>query len=315
MKAHSTESIPLRRLDDTRWEIPQSFDPGMRVPGLIFADEKLIGKIKGDQSLRQVANVAHLPGIVRYSLAMPDIHWGYGFPIGGVAATDPEEGGVISPGGIGFDINCLSAETKILHRYGYYRTIRKIVAERMSDPVRCYSLETKGPQSAQTQLVLWKEPTTQVVELITANGRRIVATEDHPFLTPSGMKLLGELERGERVAVDPFEGVPYENPGEEILVSEEDVLRFLSERGKTGGNAVTQILNVLRRRKLLPLPFPPLKGPTPNHNGPEPSHWEKEVSQEVSDNPSPPPHIWKVCKKSPPSPASPCSAIPPARVV
>ena len=100
------ESIPLRKIDETRWEIPKSYDPGMRVPGLIFADEKLISKIRGDQSLKQVANVAHLPGIVRYSLAMPDIHWGYGFPIGGVAATDPDEGGVISPGGIGFDINC-----------------------------------------------------------------------------------------------------------------------------------------------------------------------------------------------------------------
>lgn len=98
--------VPLRKIDDWRWEIPRSYDPGMRVPGMIFADEKLLSKIREDQSLKQVANVAHLPGIVRYSLAMPDIHWGYGFPIGGVAATDPEEGGVISPGGIGFDVNC-----------------------------------------------------------------------------------------------------------------------------------------------------------------------------------------------------------------
>ncbi len=78
----------------------------MRVPGLIFADEKLLEKIRGDQSLIQVANVAHLPGIVKYSLAMPDIHWGYGFPIGGVAATDPDEGGVVAPGGLGYDLNC-----------------------------------------------------------------------------------------------------------------------------------------------------------------------------------------------------------------
>ncbi len=102
----AVDSIPLRQIDEIRWEIPKSYDPGMRVPGLIFADEKLISKIREDPSLKQVANVAHLPGIVRYSLAMPDIHWGYGFPIGGVAATDPEEGGVISPGGVGYDINC-----------------------------------------------------------------------------------------------------------------------------------------------------------------------------------------------------------------
>ncbi len=98
--------IPLKKIDDYRWEIPVSYKKGMRVPGLVFADEKLLMKIQLDQALEQVANVAFLPGIVKYSLAMPDIHWGYGFPVGGVAATDPDEGGVISPGGIGFDINC-----------------------------------------------------------------------------------------------------------------------------------------------------------------------------------------------------------------
>src|SRR3989338_3640506 len=98
--------IPLKKIDEYRWEIPREYDPGMRVPGLIFCDEKLLETVRKDQALKHVANVAHLPGIVRYSLAMPDIHWGYGFPIGGVAATDPDQGGVISPGGIGFDINC-----------------------------------------------------------------------------------------------------------------------------------------------------------------------------------------------------------------
>ncbi|MCX5700511.1 MAG: RtcB family protein [Candidatus Omnitrophica bacterium] len=78
----------------------------MRVPGIIYADEKLLKDIRQDKALEQVANVAFLPGIVNASLGMPDIHWGYGFPIGGVAATDPENGGVISPGGVGFDINC-----------------------------------------------------------------------------------------------------------------------------------------------------------------------------------------------------------------
>ena len=102
----TTQEIPLKKIDDYRFEIPQDYKPGMRVPGLIFADEKLLETLRYDQALEQVANVACLPGIVRYSLAMPDIHWGYGFPIGGVAATDPNEGGVISPGGVGYDINC-----------------------------------------------------------------------------------------------------------------------------------------------------------------------------------------------------------------
>jgi tRNA-splicing ligase RtcB (3'-phosphate/5'-hydroxy nucleic acid ligase) len=95
----------LVQLDAYRWEIPAGSVPGMRVPGRVYADEPLIAQIREDQALLQVANVATLPGIVAYALAMPDIHWGYGFPIGGVAAMRPEDG-VISPGGVGYDINC-----------------------------------------------------------------------------------------------------------------------------------------------------------------------------------------------------------------
>ena len=98
----AAEEIKLERLEDYLWEIPRR--GGMRVPGRIFASEKLMSSLKADNSLRQVMNVAHLPGIVGYSLAMPDIHWGYGFPIGGVAAMDFDQG-VISPGGVGYDIN------------------------------------------------------------------------------------------------------------------------------------------------------------------------------------------------------------------
>ncbi|MFH1577917.1 MAG: RtcB family protein [Candidatus Omnitrophota bacterium] len=102
----NTGQVSFTKIDNWRWEIPKSYKPGMRVPGLIYADEKLLKDIRHDKALEQVANVAFLPGIVKYSLAMPDIHWGYGFPIGGVAATDIKAGGVISPGGVGFDINC-----------------------------------------------------------------------------------------------------------------------------------------------------------------------------------------------------------------
>jgi tRNA-splicing ligase RtcB (3'-phosphate/5'-hydroxy nucleic acid ligase) len=95
--------VDLERVDDCRYRIPAR--GRMRVPGLVFADTRLIGPIRDDQALQQVVNVACLPGIVGASLAMPDIHWGYGFPIGGVAAFDPDEG-VVSPGGVGYDINC-----------------------------------------------------------------------------------------------------------------------------------------------------------------------------------------------------------------
>jgi len=100
----SRTTFEMRQVSDCIWEIPVS--GGMRVPGRIYADEKLMPHIREDKAVEQVVNVAHLRGIVSRSLAMPDIHWGYGFPIGGVAATDPELGGVISPGGVGYDINC-----------------------------------------------------------------------------------------------------------------------------------------------------------------------------------------------------------------
>jgi tRNA-splicing ligase RtcB len=95
----------LKKIDDYRWEIEMSYKPGMRVPGLLYTNEQMLAQIGDEQSPEQVANVAFLPGIVGRSLAMPDIHWGYGFPIGGVAATRVDDG-VVSPGGVGFDINC-----------------------------------------------------------------------------------------------------------------------------------------------------------------------------------------------------------------
>jgi len=95
----------VKKIDDYHWEIPTSYKEGMKVPGLILASESMLNHIWEEQVFQQVANVAFLPGIVGHSLAMPDIHWGYGFAIGGVAGTRVEDG-VVSPGGVGFDINC-----------------------------------------------------------------------------------------------------------------------------------------------------------------------------------------------------------------
>lgn len=96
-------TVKLQQIDDCRWRIPK--EEAMRTNGLVFADAGMIKALQEEQALEQVRNVATLPGIVGPSLAMPDIHWGYGFPIGGVAAFDAEEG-VVSPGGVGYDINC-----------------------------------------------------------------------------------------------------------------------------------------------------------------------------------------------------------------
>jgi tRNA-splicing ligase RtcB len=125
---------PLEKIDDFRWRIPRSYKPGMRVSGIIYADEKLLKDIRQDRAAEQVANVAFLPGIVNASLAMPDIHWGYGFSIGGVAATDIENGGVISPGGVGFDINCGIRMLKTNFQYDEIRNkIKDLVYAMFSD--------------------------------------------------------------------------------------------------------------------------------------------------------------------------------------
>src|SRR6059036_3230254 len=91
------------QLDEHRWMLPK--EGGMRVPGVLFADRPLLERMLSDKTPQQVKNAAHLPGIIEASIAMPDAHWGYGLPVGGVVATDPEEG-VISPGGVGYDIGC-----------------------------------------------------------------------------------------------------------------------------------------------------------------------------------------------------------------
>src|SRR4030042_3507655 len=96
------EKMKVQKWDDYRWRIPR--EGKMRTDGIIYADERMFSDIRKDQSLIQVENVACLPGIVGQSLAMPDIHWGYGFPLGGVAAFDPAQGGGIRPGGVGDDL-------------------------------------------------------------------------------------------------------------------------------------------------------------------------------------------------------------------
>src|SRR3989304_2484929 len=94
----------IKKISDTIWEIPTSYKEGMRVPARIYATEELL-KAMDDGVFDQITNVATLPGLVKYAYCMPDAHWGYGFPIGGVAPVDTKTG-VISPGGIGFDVNC-----------------------------------------------------------------------------------------------------------------------------------------------------------------------------------------------------------------
>jgi tRNA-splicing ligase RtcB (3'-phosphate/5'-hydroxy nucleic acid ligase) len=121
-----TYTGPLEQVGENCFRIPKGYKPGMRVDGLIFANERLIDQLRKDQAPEQVANVAFLPGIQVASLAMPDIHWGYGFCIGGVCATDPDEGGVISPGGVGYDINC---GVRLVRSNLHYRDVKPHLRE------------------------------------------------------------------------------------------------------------------------------------------------------------------------------------------
>ena len=147
--------MKVEQIDQFRWRIPR--EGKMRVDGIVYADAAMMDDIRKDESLTQVANVAHLPGIVGASLAMPDIHWGYGFPIGGVAATDAEEG-VVSPGGVGYDINCGV-------RLVASRLTREDVAPRLRDIVKAmYSHVPTGVGAHRRDLRLSPADLTGVLQ-------------------------------------------------------------------------------------------------------------------------------------------------------
>ena len=175
----------LRRIDETLWEIPADARPDMRVPARVFADAELLAAIEADRSLEQLVNMTTLPGIVGCALAMPDIHQGYGFPVGGVAATEAPDG-VVSPGGVGYDINCgvrlLAAPFSVDELDGD----REALVHEISRAVpagtgRGGSLTLRG---ADLDRVLVEGPGA----LVHAHG---IGTEDDLELTESGGRLPG----------------------------------------------------------------------------------------------------------------------------
>jgi tRNA-splicing ligase RtcB len=246
----------LEKIDDFKWRIPKSYKPGMRVDGIIYADEKMISQIKQDQAPEQVANVAHLPGIVKYSLAMPDIHWGYGFCIGGVAATDPDKGGVISPGGVGYDINCLHKDAEILSHLGYRLKISDFKDIFHREVITCIDFNKNCVAKTNIKRFIKFQSQRKIYRMRTYSGEEIIATEDHPFWTPQGMRELRYLKPGDNVAIYPFKGVEYENPKNEVLISENDIKNeFIKLRLINKGNALQQVIHQLKKRDLLPLKY------------------------------------------------------------
>ncbi|WP_087037325.1 intein-containing RctB family protein [Thermococcus litoralis] len=233
--------IPLKRIDKIRWEIPK-FDKRMRVPGRVYADDTLIQKMRQDRTLEQAANVAMLPGIYKYSIVMPDGHQGYGFPIGGVAAFDVKEG-VISPGGVGYDINCLAPGSKVLTEHGYWIKVEEMPRLFKLQVLKVYNLDEGHNDTSRVTFVAEREVEEgeTAVRITTETGRVIEGSEEHPVLTPEGYVYLRNIKEGDFVIVYPFEGVEFEFK-DGVLLDEEDFK-----------DAEQQMVNFLKEKGLLPL--------------------------------------------------------------
>ncbi|MBN2517548.1 MAG: RtcB family protein [Candidatus Altiarchaeota archaeon] len=223
----------------------------MLVPGRIYGDEGIIGHLLQDvekgkewNALVQIVNVACLPGIQKASFAMSDVHPGYGFPIGGVGAFDTETG-VISVAGVGFDVNCLSGDSKILHEHGYTKSIKEFKGDFYKQRIKSTN-PTRKITDTSIEAFMQISPKKPVYEVETESGRKIVATADHPFFTFKGMVPLHEL-KDEAISVYPFEGVGYEKPSDDIIVSKEDILALPLKKD------LTQTVEELDKRGLLPL--------------------------------------------------------------
>jgi len=245
----------FQRVEDYVYEIPKNFRSDMRVPARLYADDVILEDALRDRSVEQLINTATLPGVVKYTLAMPDIHQGYGPPIGGVIALDASTG-VISPGATGYDINCLAGDTLILHRDGYHRPIAQMERDWAEAQLRCQNLNGEGEDSTDVIRFLKLRPQNTVYLITTEAGDEITVTADHPFWTPDGMVEAGYLKPGDQVAIYPFVGVPYEEPSSEVIVTEEDVKELLLRLGKDSrGRGLEQIIGHLKKRGLLPLRY------------------------------------------------------------
>jgi len=233
----------MKQISNGIWEMQK--EGNMRVPGRVYGTKKIIEAIE-DTALQQIRNVAELPGIQEYSVALPDAHTGYGVIIGGVAAFDVEEG-IITPGGIGFDINCIKGDTKVLHEFGYNRKIKDFEKDFHKNRIKCMN-PTKKIKDTKINAFMKFKTKNKVFKVKTESGLEINATEEHPFFTEKGMIELKKIN-GEKISVYPFEGVKYEEPSNKILISEKDLKENYSKKG----HGFEQTTKKLKELDLLPL--------------------------------------------------------------
>ncbi len=235
MTTYDADGVTLEKVRDYVWEIPQEGD--MNRPARVLASEELLDEISDDKTLQQLKNATHLPGVRKYALCMPDGHQGYGFPVGGVAGIDAEEG-CISPGAVGYDINCLPAGTDVRLSFG-----RRIPIERLESRFENEKAVVPADGERTSQIRLFTESDSrEVYEVKTATGDTVRATSDHPFETPNGQAELADLSEGDSVLLSPFRGIEHEDPEEFVVLDSSDF-----------EDASDQLVGFLEQNDLLPL--------------------------------------------------------------
>ncbi len=244
----------LKKIDETTWEISPLYRKGMQVPARLIGTKKIIDGIDWGV-YEQLTNVACLPGIQKYAFCMPDGHQGYGFPIGGVAAFDIDEG-IISPGGIGFDINCLSPSSSIYLEHGTWVRVDELEKVWNKTEVNVFNEKTKRVEKTGLLAFMKREEKEKLYVIRTKSGRELKVTNDHPILTKSGMIEAGKLTGDDSILVNSFRGMKYEKPSSKIIIDIEKIEKMLDKCGKTTkGNAKKQIMNFLKRNNLLELRY------------------------------------------------------------
>ncbi|MDE1825556.1 MAG: RtcB family protein [Candidatus Micrarchaeota archaeon] len=240
--------MELERFDDVRFDIKREQEKGMNASVRVYATSGMLEKMKQDRTLKQAVNASTLPGIVGKVMVMPDGHEGYGFPVGGVVGFDAEEG-IISPGAIGFDINCLTPDTKVLDEDGAWHSISDMLDIRHR--LMSFGLDDKKLIKADGLLFMKKEWKNHVLVIKTKFGKEIVATPDHPLLTDRGMLLSARLSKGDLLVSSGFEGIEFVRPRQERILTEEMLRETLASFGTSDkGNGTIQVLNRLRKLNL-----------------------------------------------------------------
>ena len=243
-------SITPKKIGDMKYQIEADPSRGMKVPVTIYADEGLISKMMTDRTILQAINVSTIPGILGHAVVLPDGHEGYGFPVGGVAAMDAEEG-MISPGGVGYDINCLSPLTRVYTENGCWKRITTI-----DNNDHTLSLDVRSGSTKITEPILKmrKKQNGSLLKIITKFGKEILVTKDHPVLTNKGMVEAGLVSIGTNLVSHGFEGLEYSKPDESVIYNKKDVEKAMNKLGiGERGHARAQILKHLNRLDLLEL--------------------------------------------------------------